>query len=80
MRVSWFDRVLIGLSGLLLVSIGTAAILAAANVIDFVGTFTIDLLIGDSTQMMVVLCAVSGLVILWGIRLCLFALRDLRRA
>lgn len=75
MKISRLDGVLIGLSGLLLVALGICLILLVSNVVDIIGTVTIDLVLGSNWQVALVYIA-GALIILWGVKLCVFAVRS----
>lgn len=78
MKVHWYDRVLIGLAGLVLVAAGIFAILTVSDVVDVVESLALDLLIGDSIEWSAGIYIISTLVTLWGAWLCVFSLRNLR--
>lgn len=76
MKLRWYDRILVALSGLVLMALGVCVILAAGGVITLPEPFAFDSWLGDGWQWMPLIFAAGALIVIWGLWL---FIRPLRR-
>ncbi len=66
MKLRWYDRVLVGLAGVVLVALGVIVALSAGGLVTLPEPFAIDVWIGDGWQWVPVVFLIGVLVCLWG--------------
>lgn len=69
MRLRWYDRVLVSLSGLIIMAVGVCVILAAGGVITLPEPFMLDTWLGNGWQWMPLIFLVGLAFVAWGVRL-----------
>lgn len=67
MKLRWYDRILVALSGLVLVGFGVCVILAAGGVITLPEAIAFDTWLGDGWQWMPLVFLAGVLIIFWGL-------------
>lgn len=66
MNLRWYDRILVALSGLVLIALGVCVILAAGNVIQLPEAIAFDTWLGTGWQWMPLIFLAGILIIVWG--------------
>lgn len=77
MTLRWWDKILIALSGLVLIALGVCVILAAGGVIELPAAIAFDTWLGTGWQWMPVVFLAGALMIIWGLVL---LIRPFRRS
>lgn len=67
MKLRWYDRILVALSGLVLIAVGVCVILAAGGVITLPDAIAFDTWLGDGWQWMPLVFLAGVLIIIWGL-------------
>lgn len=67
MKLRWYDRVLVALSGLVLMALGACVILAAGGVIALPEPIAFDTWLGDGWQWMPLIFLAGALLVIWGL-------------
>lgn len=67
MKIRWYDRLLMFLSGLVIIALGVCVILIASGVIDLPQAIALDTWLGDGWQWLPIVIAVGILLVLWGL-------------
>lgn len=67
MKLRWYDRILVALSGLVLIALGVCVILAAGGVIDLPAPLAFDSWLGDGWQWMPLVFLAGALIVVWGL-------------
>lgn len=81
MKLRWYDRILVALSGLVLTAFGAAIILVGCGVIDLPGIYDLDVWTGGDWKWLPIIFMGGLIVLAWGLHLfvrALFPRRDLR--
>ncbi len=69
MKLRWYDRILVSVSGLILVALGVLVMLAAGGVLSLPEPFALNAWLGDGWQWMPLIFLAGLLLIAWGGRL-----------
>lgn len=67
MKLRWYDRILVALSGLVLMALGVCVILAAGGVITLPEAIAFDTWLGDGWQWMPIVFLAGALLFIWGL-------------
>lgn len=67
MKLRWYDRILVALSGLVLIAVGVCVILAAGGVIDLPAPIAFDSWLGSGWQWMPLVFLAGALIVVWGL-------------
>lgn len=80
MNLRWYDRILVALSGLILIALGVFIVLAASGVIALPEALALDTWLGDGWQWMPIVFLAGVVLVIWGIWLLIRPFRRGREA